>query len=225
MVEVLLVEDDLDLASTVMDYFDIKGFSCDHAIHGQAALNLARESSYGVIVLDINLPKINGFDVCRTLRDQGADTPILMLTSKSSLEDKLEGFDSGADDYLVKPFAMQELAARIKALSGRRSGQAKHKQFGALTVDSSGKSASVQGEVLKLSPTEFSILECLVAHAPDSVSREHIQQMLWSGELPETDCLKVHIYKIRKELARLGLGDMLQTIKGFGFALRAGNED
>lgn len=225
MVEILLVEDDLDLASTVSDFFEIKGFCCDHAIHGQIALNLISNNQYQVIVLDINLPRINGFDLCRQLREQGVDTPILMLTSKSSLEDKLQGFECGADDYLVKPFAMQELLARINALSLRRSGQAKQRTFSGIKIDERQRCASIEGNNLKLSPTEFNILKLLVSHAPDPLSRVFIQDNIWSEELPETDCLKVHVYKIRKELGRFEKADVLKTIKGFGFALKANDED
>ena len=124
MLNVLLVEDDLDLADTVVQYLELEGIRCDHGANGMAGLQLAKEGGYQVLLLDINLPRLDGFSLCEQLRDAGDDTPILMLTARDGLEDKLAGFKAGTDDYLVKPFALQELVVRLEALSRRRSGQA-----------------------------------------------------------------------------------------------------
>jgi len=123
MLKLLLVEDDLDLAQTLIQYLELEDMVCDHASNGIAGLNLARAGHYDILLLDINLPRMNGLTLCQTLREQGDDTPVLMLTARDQLDDKLEGFRAGSDDYLVKPFELQELVARIRALSRRRSGE------------------------------------------------------------------------------------------------------
>ena len=116
MLNLLLVEDDLDLATAIVDYLELESIQCDHAGNGAAGLNLIESNDYQAIILDLNLPKMDGLAVCKNMRKQGIDTPVLMLTARDGLEDKLIGFDAGADDYLVKPFAMQELIARIQVL-------------------------------------------------------------------------------------------------------------
>ncbi len=123
-IHVLVVEDNFDLAGTVIDYLEAAGVVCDHARDGQAGLNLARANRYDVILLDIMLPRINGRQVCRQLREAGLQTPVLMLTALDTLQDKLDGFDAGADDYLLKPFELPELLVRLQALSRRRSRRA-----------------------------------------------------------------------------------------------------
>src|SRR5210317_1777815 len=125
MISVLVVEDDLDLATAVVDYLQLEGMRCDHAGNGVTALELAQGGAFDVIILDLNLPRLDGLGVCGTLREQGNDVPVLMLTARDSLDDKLSGFDSGTDDYLVKPFAMDEMLARVRALAGRRSSRAR----------------------------------------------------------------------------------------------------
>ncbi|WP_319557849.1 response regulator transcription factor [Thiomicrorhabdus sp.] len=125
MLNILLVEDDLDLAQTLVEYLALENIACDHVANGVAGEKLAGETAYDVLVFDVNLPGQSGFRSCENLRADGIDTPILLLTARDGLEDKLQGFESGSDDYLVKPFEMAELVARLKALSLRRSGQAK----------------------------------------------------------------------------------------------------
>ncbi|WP_370167394.1 response regulator transcription factor, partial [Marisediminitalea sp.] len=115
MIKLLLVEDDLDLAGNVMDYLELEDIVCDHASNGVAALQFLEENRYQVVVLDINLPRLDGLQVCAQAREQGNDTPIIMLTARDQLQDKITGFEQGADDYLVKPFAMEELVMRVKA--------------------------------------------------------------------------------------------------------------
>ena len=130
MTTLLLVEDDFDLAGNIVDYLALEDFDCDHASNGVAALNFLDENEYAVVILDINLPRLDGLSVCEKLREKGNDTPVIMLTARDQLDDKLAGFAKGADDYLVKPFAMAELVARLQALSLRRSGQVKQLRCG-----------------------------------------------------------------------------------------------
>lgn len=151
-IHVLVVEDNFDLAGTVIDYLEAAGVVCDHARDGQAGLNLARANRYDVILLDIMLPRINGRQVCRQLREAGLQTPVLMLTALDTLQDKLDGFDAGADDYLLKPFELPELLVRLQALSRRRSGQAQRLQVDDLVMDLDSRQASRGGTPLALSP-------------------------------------------------------------------------
>ena len=130
MTNVLLVEDDIDLASTIVDYLELETIQCDHASNGLLGLNLIERQPYQVIILDINMPKMDGLTLCALLRERGLDTPVLMLTARDSLNDKLQGFQVGSDDYLIKPFAMQELVARVQVLARRRSGEVKRLTLG-----------------------------------------------------------------------------------------------
>ena len=129
-IHTLLVEDTLSLAETVIAFFELEGIDCDYAATGPQGLELALSNEYQTILLDINLPRMNGLEVCEALRHQGVDVPVLMLTARDTLEDKLAGFDAGTDDYLIKPFELSELAARVKALAKRRSAQAQRRRHG-----------------------------------------------------------------------------------------------
>lgn len=219
MLNLLLVEDDLDLATAVIDYFELEDICCDHAVNGVSGLNLIEQHSYQAIILDLNLPRMNGLSVCQAMRARGIDTPVIMLTARDSLQDKIAGFDHGADDYLVKPFAMEELIVRVKALSRRRSGQVTKLAGCGIELALDLKQASYQGQPLKCSPTVLKLLEVLLRHSPNPVSREQLIQALWGDESPESNSLKVHIFNLRKQLEAAGGGDLLKTIKGFGFAL------
>jgi len=121
--QLLLVEDDIDLATAIIDYLELEDIHCDHAANGVSGFSLIQNNKYDAIILDLNLPKMSGLKVCEAMRSEGIDTPVLMLTARDTLEDKLAGFAKGADDYLIKPFAMEELIVRTQVLSRRRSGQ------------------------------------------------------------------------------------------------------
>lgn len=219
MLDLLLVEDDLDLATSVIDYYELEDIQCDHAINGLVALNLIEQHPYQVIILDINLPQMNGLAVCKSMRDKGIDTPVIMLTAMDTLDDKLSGFAQGADDYLVKPFAMEELIVRVQALSKRRSGQVTKLTVGTLELDISKKMAYNKGKELKLSPIELKILEMLLRKSPKAVSRNEIIMSIWGDEQPKSNSLKVHLFNLRKQIAITGDTSPLRTITGYGFAI------
>ena len=221
MTTLLLVEDDLDLAGNIVDYLALEDFDCDHASNGVAALNFLAENEYAVVILDINLPRLDGLSVCERLREKGDDTPVIMLTARDQLDDKLAGFAKGADDYLVKPFAMAELVARLQALSLRRSGQVKQLRCGELCVDVNGKIATLAGEPVKMSPTAFIVLEQLVRAYPAPVSREMLSQAVWGENRPDSNSLKVHIHHLRKALGKES-GLDVQSATGVGFKLVSG---
>ena len=157
MISVLLIEDDLDLAQTVMDYLQLEAISCDHASNGSAGLNLLEENYYDVLLLDLNLPRIDGLTVCERLRSEGSDIPVLMLTARDQLTDKQAGFTAGTDDYLVKPFELKELVMRIQALSRRRSGQTQLLRCGDLQMNLQQRQLSRADINLHLSPTGWKL--------------------------------------------------------------------
>ena len=221
---ILLVEDHHLLAETIMDYLATENIEIDYAARGLQGLELAKTQNYDAIVLDINLPEIDGFSICQQLRTTyKIDTPILMLTARDQLDDKLTGFDAGADDYLVKPFENQELVARLNALVKRQRGEVtqKRNQIGDLSLDSSSQRVWRDQQKLTLSPTGFRILRILMRESPAVVSREAIQQELWGDDIPDTDALRSHIYNLRKIVDHPFEFAMIQTVKGIGLRLTA----
>jgi DNA-binding response OmpR family regulator len=220
MLNLLLVEDNIDLATAIVDYLELESIQCDHAANGVAGLGLIKQHDYQAIILDLNLPKMDGLTVCKNMRQQGIDIPVLMLTARDSLDDKLVGFDAGADDYLVKPFAMEELIVRVQVLARRRSGQVQRLTLADLALDLQQKQAYRNMRPLKLSPTALKLLEVLLRASPNPVSREKLIQAVWGDEHPDSNSLKVHIYNLRKQLDAGDVPALLHTVPGYGFALR-----
>ncbi len=221
----LLVEDNVSLAQTVIAYFDLEGIDCDYASNGSQGLELALLNDYQVILLDINLPRINGLEVCEMIRKQGVDIPVMMLTARDSLEDKLAGFDAGTDDYLVKPFELSELVARVKALFNRRSLHSMKLEVGPLVMDLSLKTICREGQKLKLTPTCWKLLEILMRESPNVVSREKMQNTIWTEpDLPDSDVLKVHLYKLRQQVDKPFSIKLIQTVSSHGVAIRVPND-
>lgn len=220
MHKVLLVEDDIDLATAIIDYLDLEDIKADYAADGLMGYNLITTQDFDVVLLDLNLPKIEGLVVCERVRAQGIETPVLMLTARDTLDDKLDGFSKGADDYLVKPFDMEELVARIRVLAKRKSGQVSRLTVGDLVYDLSSHEVSRAGNVLKLSPIACKILEILMRESPNAVSREKIMQFVWGDEQPDSNSLKVHIFNLRKHVDSEGLAPLIHTVPNFGFVLK-----
>ena len=221
----LLVEDNVSLAQTMIAYFDLEGIDCDYASNGSQGLELALLNDYQVILLDINLPRINGLEVCEMIRKQGVDIPVMMLTARDSLEDKLAGFDAGTDDYLVKPFELRELVARVKALFNRRSLHSMKLEVGPLVMDLSLKTICREGQKLKLTPTCWKLLEILMRESPNVVSREKMQNTIWTEpDLPDSDVLKVHLYKLRQQVDKPFSIKLIQTVSSHGVAIRVPND-
>ena len=218
---ILLVEDHDDLAATIGGYMENSGFAMDYAADGSIALNLLEDNHFDLIVLDLMMPKVDGMKVCRKLRDRGDSTPILMLTARDSLEDKLEGFDAGADDYLVKPFEMDELLARVTALIRRARGEVSDGaiKVGDLVFDPRTMRVEREGQRLNLSPTSIRILRVLMRESPRLVSREQIENELWGDMLPDSDTLRSHMYNLRKSIDRPFETKLLHTVQGMGFKL------
>ena len=220
MLNVLLVEDDLDLADTIVQYLELEGICCVHGANGMAGLQFAKEGGYQVLLLDINLPRLDGLTLCEQLRSSGDDTPILMLTARDGLDDKLAGFQAGTDDYLVKPFALQELVVRLEALSRRRSGQVRKLSCADLEMNLTEKTVTRGDITIKLSPTGWRLLEALLRASPEVVSRQDLEEAVWNDDIPDSNSLKVHIFNLRKAIDGPFPIPLLQTITGHGFVLR-----
>lgn len=219
-INVLLIEDDKDLSEAISDYMELDGIEFDFAYNGAAGLNLALNQPYDIILTDLNMPKMDGIHVCQTLRQKGITTPILMLTARDTLDDKLSGFAAGSDDYLVKPFAMEELKVRLFALVRRAQGVVSNLTVGDLSIDLDKHLVTRAGQVLKMPPLCWKILVCLMQNSPNVVSKSKLEDQVWGDDLPNADSLKVHLFKLRQAIDAPFENKMIQTIHGVGVAIR-----
>lgn len=223
-IRVLLVEDHADLAETVIDFLESMGCVVDYAADGMTGLHLARNQTFDVIVLDVMLPGVDGLALCRQLReDHGAKTPVIMMTARDELNDKLAGFESGADDYLVKPFDLPELVARIASLVRRNQGQVTNEKLiiADLSLDTGSQEVKRAGKALALSPAGFRILYELMKRTPNLVSREELEHALWGDEPPASDTLRSQIYKLRKTVDKPFEQALIHTMAGRGYRVAA----
>ena len=219
---VLLIEDHQDIAEMVYAYLERRGYELDYAADGITGLHLAVTNSYDVIVLDLMLPGMDGIVLCRKLRDEAKrDTPLLMLTARDTLGDKVAGLDAGADDYLVKPFEIQELEARIRALVRRRRGKTTPEalQVGDLTLDTGTLTVKRGGRTLNLPPIGLKILTVLMRASPRVVSRREIEREVWGDVLPDSDTLRSHLYNLRKSIDKPFSKPLLHTVQSAGYRL------
>lgn len=221
---ILVVEDNRDLAANIGDYFTAKGHTVDFAMDGVAGLHLAVTQPLDVIVLDIMLPGMDGLELCRKLRaDAELSTPVLMLTARDTLADKLDGFDVGADDYVVKPFALKELEARLKALVWRAKRDiSRVLECGELRIDTGRRLVTRAGAAVELNRSCHRILVELMSKAPDVVTREDLEHLLWGDMRPASDALRSHVYALRQAIDTSGEPSFVETVHGVGFRIRAG---
>lgn len=222
--QILVVEDNADIAANIGDYLELEGHDTDFASDGRVGLNLLRTYRYDVVVLDVMLPLTSGLDVCRALRhDLGLATPVLMLTAKDRLDDKEAGFAAGADDYLVKPFALRELVIRIEALARRAApphrGAGTCLSVGALRYDPGTLVATRGDVVLELTPTQRRLLEVLMRHHDRVVRHTELESVLGLCELTNHQSLRVHIHGLRAAIDRPFEHAMLRTVRGVGYRL------
>lgn len=228
MMRILIIEDSPDIVANLYAFLEANGHVIDSALNGYAGLALASQHSYDVIVLDIMLPGLNGIELCQKLRRELHDvTPVLMLTARDTLHDKVVGFDSGADDYLVKPFSLVELEVRLKSLVRRARGD--HRigvilTVGDLSFDTEAYRATRSGRLLSLTRTGYTILKCLMKAAPGVVPREILETELWGEDRPISDALRTHIHALRLALDKPEPFAMLRTVPGIGFKLVALDE-
>ncbi len=219
---ILLVEDHRDLAETVGLFLESQNYAVDYATDGLSAVQLAVEEDFDLIVLDINLPGIDGIEVCRRLRREAhKSTPVIMLTARDQLDDKLQGFDVGADDYLVKPFELPELAVRIEALIRRDKGDVSETIYKVsdLELDTEREIAIRGGRRLSLSPRSFEILRVLMRKSPAVVSRRELEKEIWGDEVPDSDALRSHVYNLRRIVDKPFDKQLIETLPGRGFRM------
>jgi len=219
---VLIVEDERRLAQLVRRVLEEEGHTVDTAYDGEEGLAMAMEGSHDVVILDILLPEIDGIEVCQSLRRNKVDTPVLLLTALDSVEDRVRGLDAGADDYLPKPFAFQELLARVRAL-GRRKVQARDPselRVDDLALDLRRRRAERGGRTIELSPKEFSLLEFLMRNQGRVVTRTQILDHLWGYDYAtDSNLVDVYVAYLRRKVDRGNGRKLIRTVRGIGYAL------
>jgi DNA-binding response OmpR family regulator len=220
----LLIEDHLDIAANISEYFEARGIHIQHETEGVAGLQKALAEPFDAIVLDLMLPGLDGLALCRQLRQAGRTrVPVLMLTAKDLLEDKIEGFEAGADDYLVKPFSLIELDARLKALMRRANVPQTPRVISVadLTFDLDTLEAQRGGEPVKLNPTTRRLLMLLIQNSHRVVTRAELERELWGDQPPQGDFLRAHMHALRAAIDKNFSLKLLHTIHGTGYRLTA----
>lgn len=218
---ILVIEDEMRLATVIKKGLTEDGFAVDTAHDGEEGLFLGESETYDVIILDIMLPKIDGLEVCRQLRGKNIKTPILMLTAKTTVEDKVAGLDSGADDYMTKPFAFIELRSRIQALVRRGAvNSSPLLSILDLTVDPMKHTVVRNGEKIVLTPKEFSILEILLRHKDEVVTRTMITEHVWDYNFDGmSNVVDVFVASLRRKIDKKFETKLLHTIHGIGYKI------
>ncbi len=221
MPKVLVVEDDLALQRMIIDWLSLEHYTIETAVDGQEAIDRLKFYQYDLVILDWQLPLASGIEVIRAHRSGGGRTPVLMLTGKSEIPDKEEGFDAGVDDYLTKPFHMKELSARLRALLRRPAGLVEEVlQVGPLTVDRRSHRVELAGEIIDLKPTEYSLLEFLMRHPGQVFGAEALLDRVWSSQSDSTvDALTTCIKRLRKKITPAGREPIIKTVYGVGYKL------
>lgn len=218
----LLVEDEAAIACRIRESLEEAGYTVDWARDGAEALALARERGYAAIILDLMLPRVDGWEVCERLRRRRDATPILMLTARGALEDRIRGFDIGADDYLPKPFEMQELRVRVRALI-RRSAIHRTRviRIADLEIDTEARRVSRSGRQITLTPREYALLEELARNEGRVLSREYVQKRVWNDDESYSNTIAVRIRQLRRKLDDGYAVRLIHTVYGQGYVLRA----
>ncbi len=218
---ILIIEDNPDIAANIGDYLEDLGYTVDFAGDGITGLHLAVVNDFDAIILDLALPGMDGLEVCRKLRQEASkDTPVLMLTARDRLEDKLAGFETGADDYLVKPFELQEVVARLKVLASRGRRRTKRElTVGELSFNLDTLNVTRQDKEIHLNPIGLKLLQCLMEASPNVVSRAELELEVWGEEMPDSDSLRVHIHTLRSAIDKPFDTNMIQTRHGIGYRL------
>nr|WP_187775798.1 response regulator transcription factor [Luteimonas suaedae] len=217
----LIVEDNRDICANIAAYLEKLGYVLDFAHDGVTAMNLALNNPFDVIVLDLMIPRMDGLTFCQKLRaDAQIETPVLMLTARDTLDDRLKGFDAGADDYLVKPFALQELHARLRALYKRshRNGD-NLLTVGDLTLNRSTLQVHRAGRRVEINPAGMKLLRRLMEESPSVVNRDALETLLWADERPDGDALRSHMYKLRQAIDRPFDRPLIHTVHRIGYRI------
>ena len=220
--KILLAEDEVDLNNVVTRYLKKNGYSVDSVLDGEEALDYLEYSEYDLVILDIMMPKVDGFEVIKKLRDKGNHTSVLMLTARDSADDKVKGLDLGADDYIVKPFDFNELLARIRAVVRRKYGNSSNKLvIGDLILDTSEKSVTRAGKQIELTGKEYEVLEYLMQSKNRILSREQIKEHVWDFDYEgDSNIIDVLIKNIRKKIDVEAGKQIIYTKRGLGYVIK-----
>ena len=220
---ILVVEDNRRLSKSLKTSLEEHGYAVDVAYDGAEGEDFALAAPYDLILLDVMLPQKDGFSLCRDLRQQGINAPILMLTARDTVDDRVSGLDSGADDYLVKPFSMSELSARLRALLRRNKAEkTAFLQVGDLSLDPANHHVERQNNLIELSPREFSILEYLMRSANRILTREMIEAHVWNFDfISGSNVVDVYIRRLRRKIDDPYEVKLLETVRGVGYRLAA----
>lgn len=220
---VLVVEDNSDIAANLNAYLEPRGYTLDFAANGYGGLALVAQNDYDAVVLDIGIPGIDGLALCQRIRSElRKSTPVLMLTARDTEQDKVAGFESGTDDYLVKPFSLVELDLRLKALIRRSHGEIQKSpvlRVGDLIFNTATYEVERAGLPLTLTRTGFKLLACLMRESPKVVAREILERAVWGDDRPDSDALRTHIHALRQALDKPHSKAMLHTVQGIGYRL------
>ena len=224
--KILLIEDNKQIADVIFDYFEACGAMLDYASTGTHGLLLAQQHKFDCIILDLMLPGIDGISICKQLRATGNNTPIVMLTARDTQSDELLGLEVGADDYIVKPFDLELLEARIKSLLRRQSGFAFQSELQLFDLKLNVQTHQVwrQDKEIKLNPSCFKILKLLMEKSPAIVSRQEIEHLLWPDDPPDQDVLRKHIYHLRTKIDKPFCEERIKTLPKLGYQLAGENE-
>lgn len=219
---ILIIEDDLAIAANLYDFLESRGHTADAAANGVAGLHLAVTQRFDAILLDLGLPGMSGMTLCRKLRQESQiDTPILMLTARDTLEDKLAGFEHGADDYLIKPFALKEVEARLLAMHKRHIGKVANRtlEFDKLSFDPKTLSIRFENKNVKLPPKCIRLLALMMSEPGRVFSREELEMEAWEDIQETSDTLRSHMHILRRALTQAGGYDPIETVHGLGYCL------
>ncbi len=221
---ILVIEDQEDILQNIADYLHMNGYTVDCAQNGLGGLHLALTLPFDLIILDIMLPGMDGLTLCRRLRQEArVSTPVIFLTARDNLDDKLAGFRAGSDDYLVKPFSLPELHARVEAVLRRsQPSRGNQLQVADLFFDLDTLQVTRQGKILKLNPIGLKLLEKLMKSSPHVVRRENLQEILWGDDVPDSDSLRSHIHLLRQIVDKPFDAHLIHTVHGIGYCLKKG---
>lgn len=225
--KILVVEDNIEIAQNICDYLQLQNHIVDCTQNGLHALSMLQEQTFDAIILDIMLPGMDGLALCQTLRHKlHLNTPVIMLTARDSLNDKLTGFEVGADDYLVKPFALAELAVRLQALQRRFVSQ--HNSIlkvADLSFNLDTLEVTRQQHTIKLNPSCLKLLTVLMQQSPNVVKKSTLEQALWQDDLPDNNILKIHMHTLRNQIDKPFDETLIETIHGVGYRIGAPKHD
>ncbi|MFY0613818.1 MAG: response regulator transcription factor [Hyphomicrobiaceae bacterium] len=224
---ILIIEDDQEAATFIAKAMRESGHAPDVAHDGETGLSMAREEGYDVLIVDRMLPRLDGLSIVRTLRAEGSDVPVLILSALGEVDDRVKGLKSGGDDYLTKPFAFSELLARVEALGRRVQPEEQKTSYvvGDLVLDRLSHRVSRGGEAIQLQPREYRLLEYLMKHAGQVVTRTMLLEGVWDYHFdPQTNVIDVHISRLRGKIDKNYDTPLLHTVRGAGYVMRDGDD-